>query len=47
MSLENMSVGDIILDLHDEEIEITEDLIEQMRKFSQETSKFRQIKPKN
>ena len=47
LSLENISVGDIILDLHDEEIEITEDLIEQMRKFSQETSKFRQIKPKN
>jgi len=32
-------VGDIILDLHDEEIEITEDLIEQMRKYEQETNK--------
>jgi len=39
MSLENISVGDIILDLHDEEIEITDDLIEQMRKYEQDTKK--------
>ena len=39
LSLENISVGDIILDLHDEEIEITEDLIEQMRQYEQETNK--------
>ena len=39
LSLENISIGDIILDLHDEEVEITEDLIEQMRKFEQETNK--------
>ena len=39
LSLENISVGDIILDLHDEEIEITDDLIEQMRKYEQETKK--------
>ena len=39
LSLENINVGDIILDLHDEEIEITDDLIEQMRKYEQETKK--------
>ena len=39
LSLENISVGDKILDLHDEEIEITEDLIEQMRQYEQETNK--------
>ena len=39
LSLENISIGDKILDLHDEEVEITEDLIEQMRKFEQETNK--------
>jgi len=39
LSLENISVGDKILDLHDEEIEITEDLIEQMRKYEQDTKK--------
>lgn len=35
--LENLKVGDTILDLHGEEVEITEDLIEQMRKFEQES----------
>ena len=39
LSLENIKVGDIILDLHDEEIEITDDLIEQMRQYEQETNK--------
>ena len=39
LSLENIIVGDKILDLHDEEIEITEDLIEQMRQYEQETNK--------
>ena len=39
LSLENISVGDTILDLHDEEVEITEDLIEQMRQYEQETKK--------
>ena len=27
LSIENISIGDKILDLHDEEVEITEDLI--------------------
>jgi len=39
LTLDNISVGDKILDLHDEKIEITEDLIEQMRKYEQETKK--------
>jgi hypothetical protein len=39
LSLENIKVGDKILDLHDEEIEITGDLIEQMRQYEQETKK--------
>ena len=39
LSLENIKVGDKILDLHDDEIEITEDLIEQMRQYEQETNK--------
>ncbi len=39
LSLENISIGDKILDLHDEEVEITEDLIEQMRRYEQETNK--------
>jgi len=39
LSLENIKVGDKILDLHDEEIEITSDLIEQMRQYEQETNK--------
>ncbi len=39
LSLENISIGDIILDLHDEEVEITDDLIEQMRRYEQETKK--------
>ena len=39
MSLENISVGDKILDLHDEEVEITDNLIEQMRQYEQETNK--------
>ena len=40
LSLENIKVGDKILDLHDEEIEITDDLIEQMRQYEQETNKL-------
>ena len=40
LSLENISVGDTILDLHDEKVEITEDLIEQMRRYEQETNKL-------
>ena len=39
LSLENLKVGMTIQDLHDEEIEITEDLIEQMRQYEQETNK--------
>ena len=39
LSLDNIKVGDIILDLHDEEVEITEDLIEQMKQYEQETKK--------
>ena len=39
LSLENLKVGDKILDLHNEEIEITEDLIEQMRKYEQDTKR--------
>lgn len=37
--LENLKVGDRILDLHNEEIEITEDIIEQMRQYEQESKK--------
>ena len=40
LSLENISVGDKILDLHNEEVEITDDLIEQMRQYEQETNKL-------
>jgi len=39
LSLENLKVGDKILDLHNEEIEITDDIIEQMREYEQETKK--------
>jgi len=39
LSLENLKVGMTIQDLHDEEIEITDDLIEQMRQYEQETNK--------
>jgi len=39
LSLDNVNVGDKILDLHDEEIEITDDLIEQMRNFEMESKK--------
>lgn len=39
LSLENIKVGDIILDLHDEEVEITDDLIEQMRQYEKDTNK--------
>ena len=39
LSLDNIKVGDTILDLHDEEIEITSDIIEQMRQYEQETNK--------
>lgn len=40
LSLDNIKVGDIILDLHDEEVEITEDLIEQMKQYEQNTNKL-------
>ena len=33
-------MGDIILDLHDEEVEITKDLIEQMKQYEQNTNKL-------
>jgi len=39
LSLENIKVGDKILDLHNEEIEITDDLIEQMKRFEKDTKK--------
>ena len=39
LSLKNINVGDKILDLHNEEINITDDLIEQMRRFEKETKK--------
>ena len=39
LALDNISVGDKILDLHDEEVEITSDLIEKMRQYEQETNK--------
>ncbi len=39
LSLENLKVGMVIKDLHDEEIEITDDLIEQMKQYEQETNK--------
>lgn len=38
-SLEYIKVGDIILDLHDDEVEITSYIIEQMRQYEQETNK--------
>jgi len=37
--LENLNVGDKILDLHAEEIEVTDDLIEQMRAFEMDTKR--------
>ena len=36
MTVDDLSVGDVIPDLHDIDVEITDDLIEQMRKFEQE-----------
>ena len=39
LTLDNLESGMTILDLHDEEVEITEDLIEQMRQYEQETNK--------
>lgn len=39
LTLDNLESGMTILDLHDEEIEITEDLIEQMRQYEQDTNK--------
>ena len=39
LSLENIKVGDVIPDLHDEDIKIDNDLISQMRRFEQETKK--------
>lgn len=39
LTLENISVGDIVPDLHGEDVEITDDLIEQMRRFEQESKK--------
>ena len=39
LTLDNLESGMTILDLHDEEVEITDDLIEQMRQYEQETNK--------
>ena len=39
LSLENLESGMIIPDLHDEDVEITDDLIEQMRRFEKDTKK--------
>ena len=39
LTLDNLESGMTILDLHDEEVEITEDLIEQMRRYDQESKK--------
>ena len=39
LTLDNLESGMTILDLHDEEIEITEDLIEQMRQYEKDTNK--------
>ena len=39
LTLENISIGDIIPDLHDEDVEITDNLIEQMRRFEKDTKK--------
>lgn len=38
-SLDNIKVGDIIPDLHNKEIEITDELLEQMRNYELETNK--------
>jgi len=39
LMIDDLLVGDVIYDLHNEEIEITDDLIEQMRQYEQETKK--------
>jgi len=39
LTIDNLSVGDIIPDLHNEDITIDNDLIEQMRRFEKETKK--------
>ena len=39
LSLNSLKIGDKILDLHNEEIEITEDLIEQMKQYEKDTKK--------
>lgn len=39
LTLDNLESGMTILDLHDEEIEITDDLIEQMKQYEQDTNK--------
>ena len=39
LSLENIKVGDIIPDLHNKNIEITDDLIEQMKRYEQNSGK--------
>ena len=39
LSLENIKVGDIIPDLHNKDIEITDDLIEQMKRYEQDSGK--------
>lgn len=39
LTLDNLESGMTILDLHDEEVEITDNLIEQMRQYEQETKK--------
>lgn len=39
LTIDNISAGDTLYDLHDEQVEITDDLIEQMRRFEQEMNK--------
>ncbi len=39
LNLDTIKVGDIIPDLHGEDVEITEDLIEQMKAFEKDTKK--------
>ena len=39
LTLDNLESGMTILDLHDEEVEITDDLIEQMRQYEKNTNK--------
>ena len=39
LTLDNLESGMTILDLHDEEVEITSDLIEQMKQYEKDTNK--------